>query len=65
MAIERDVNGTDTINICLVGGKKNLKGKKHQKGYDEVLPDPTPCEALTSHPPSTTKKVMMNLAKTP
>ena len=34
---------------------KNRKGKKHQKGNEEVLPHPTPNEALKSHPPSTTK----------
>ena len=37
----------------LDGGKKNRKGKKHQKGNEEVLPELTPSEALTSHPPST------------
>ena len=37
----------------LDGGKKNRKGKKHRKGNEEVLPELTPSEALTSHPPST------------
>lgn len=36
-------------------GKKNRNGKKHQKGNEEVLHEPTPTEALTSHPPSTIK----------
>ena len=37
----------------LDGGKKNRKGKKHQKGNEEVLPELRPSEALISHPPTT------------
>ncbi|KAG5603332.1 hypothetical protein H5410_034702 [Solanum commersonii] len=55
MATEGDVNATSTTNIRPDGGKKFRKGKKHQKSLEEMLLDPTPSEALTSHPPSTTK----------
>ena len=34
------------------GGKKNKKRKKKQKGNGETLPEPTPSEAQTSHPPT-------------
>uniref|UniRef100_M1BXD6 Peptidase A2 domain-containing protein n=1 Tax=Solanum tuberosum TaxID=4113 RepID=M1BXD6_SOLTU len=55
MAIEGDVNAASTTNFKLDGGKKTHKGKKHQKSNEEMLLDPTPSEALTYHPPSTTK----------
>ncbi|KAG5571105.1 hypothetical protein H5410_060871 [Solanum commersonii] len=53
MATEGDVNAASTTNIRSDGGKKSRKGKKHQKSPEEILLDPTPSEALTSHPPST------------
>ena len=40
-------------NVRMDGGKKNRKGKKDQKGNEEMQPDITPSKALTSHPPST------------
>ncbi|KAG5598422.1 hypothetical protein H5410_029792 [Solanum commersonii] len=52
MTIEGDVNAASTTNVRPDGGKKNHKGKKPQKGSEEMLLDPTPSEALTSHPPS-------------
>ncbi|KAG5609689.1 hypothetical protein H5410_020970 [Solanum commersonii] len=55
MATKEDVNATSTTNVRLDGGKKARKGKKHQKSHEEMLLDPTPSEALTSHPPSTTE----------
>ncbi|KAG5598847.1 hypothetical protein H5410_030217 [Solanum commersonii] len=55
MAIEGDVNASSTTNVRSDGGKKNSKGKKHQKNNEEMLLDPTPSEVLTSHPPSTTE----------
>uniref|UniRef100_M1AS54 Uncharacterized protein n=1 Tax=Solanum tuberosum TaxID=4113 RepID=M1AS54_SOLTU len=55
MATEGDVNAASTTNVCPDGGKKTRKGKKHQNSPEEMLPDPTPSEALTSHPPSTTE----------
>ncbi|KAG5605669.1 hypothetical protein H5410_027161 [Solanum commersonii] len=55
METEGDVNAASTTNVHSNSGKKNRKGKKHQKSHEEMLLDPTPSEALTSHPPSTTK----------
>ncbi|KAG5582430.1 hypothetical protein H5410_053057 [Solanum commersonii] len=55
MATEGDINAASTTNVHSDGGKKALKRKKHQKGYEETMLDPTPSEALTSHPPSTTE----------
>uniref|UniRef100_M1D3C1 Uncharacterized protein n=1 Tax=Solanum tuberosum TaxID=4113 RepID=M1D3C1_SOLTU len=55
MAIEGDVNAASTTNVRPDGGRKNHKGKKHQKSNEEMLLDPTTSEALTSHPPSTTE----------
>ena len=55
MTTEGDVNGASTTNVRMDGGKNNWKGKKHQKGNEEVLHEPTPTKALTSHPPSTIK----------
>ncbi|KAG5627988.1 hypothetical protein H5410_013206 [Solanum commersonii] len=55
MATEGDVIAASTTNVRPDGGKKNRKGKKHQKGSEEMLLDPTPSEALTSHTPSTTE----------
>uniref|UniRef100_M1C067 Uncharacterized protein n=1 Tax=Solanum tuberosum TaxID=4113 RepID=M1C067_SOLTU len=55
MANKGDVNAASTTNVRSDGGKKNRKGKKHQKSNGEMLLDHTPNEALTSHPPSTTK----------
>uniref|UniRef100_M1BE57 Uncharacterized protein n=1 Tax=Solanum tuberosum TaxID=4113 RepID=M1BE57_SOLTU len=55
MTNEGDVNAASTINVRLEGGKKNRKGKKHQKSNKEMLLDPTPSEALTSQPPLTTE----------
>ena len=53
MATKGDVNCAYTTNVRMDGGKKNRKRKKHQKGNEEVMLEPTPSEALTSHPPST------------
>ena len=53
MASVGDINGASTTNVRIDSGEKNRKGKKHQKGREEVLADPTPSEMLTSHPPST------------
>ncbi|TMW80463.1 hypothetical protein EJD97_019749 [Solanum chilense] len=50
MATKGDVKGASTINVRMDGGKKNRKGKKQQKGNEEVLNDYTPSEMLTSHP---------------
>ncbi|KAG5592295.1 hypothetical protein H5410_042809 [Solanum commersonii] len=55
MAIEGDVNAASTTNVHSDGGKKARKGKKHQKSHEEILLDPTPSKALTSHSPSTTE----------
>ncbi|KAG5611716.1 hypothetical protein H5410_022997 [Solanum commersonii] len=55
MATEEDMNAASTTNVRPDGGKKNHKGKKHQKGSEEMLLDPTLSEVLTSHPPSTTE----------
>ncbi|KAG5582436.1 hypothetical protein H5410_053063 [Solanum commersonii] len=55
MATEGDVNAASITNVRPDGGKKNRKGKKHQKGHEEMLLDPTPSEVLISHPPSTTE----------
>ncbi|KAG5619677.1 hypothetical protein H5410_004895 [Solanum commersonii] len=55
MATEGDVNAASTTNIRPDSGKKARKGKKHQKSHEEMLLDPTPSKALTSHPPSTTE----------
>ena len=55
MANGGDVNAASTTNVRLEGGWKNRKGKKHQKSSEEMLLDPTPSKALTSHPPSTTE----------
>ncbi|KAG5573487.1 hypothetical protein H5410_063253 [Solanum commersonii] len=55
MATEGDVNAASTTNVRPERGKKNHKGKKHQKGSEKMLLNPTPSEALTSHPPSTTE----------
>uniref|UniRef100_M1DUH7 Uncharacterized protein n=1 Tax=Solanum tuberosum TaxID=4113 RepID=M1DUH7_SOLTU len=56
MANEGDFNATSTTNVRLDSGKKLHKGKKHHKSSEETLLDPTPSEALTSHPPSTTEE---------
>ena len=53
MATEGDVNSTSTTNIHMDGGKKNRKGKKHQKGNEEVFLNLVPSETLTSRSPST------------
>ncbi|KAG5586803.1 hypothetical protein H5410_047237 [Solanum commersonii] len=55
MATEGDVNAASTTNVSPDEGKKNRKGKKHQKSHEEMLLDPIPSEALTSHTPWTTK----------
>ncbi|KAG5577062.1 hypothetical protein H5410_057196 [Solanum commersonii] len=55
MANGRDFNASSTTNVRMDGGKKNRKGKKHLKSSKEMLLDPTPNEALTSHPHSTTE----------
>ncbi|KAG5629895.1 hypothetical protein H5410_001612 [Solanum commersonii] len=55
MANEGDVNASSTTNIRLDGGKKNRKGKEHQKSNEEMFLDPLPSEALTFHPPLTTE----------
>ncbi|KAG5586909.1 hypothetical protein H5410_047343 [Solanum commersonii] len=44
-----------TTSVRLDGGKKNRKGKKHQNSNKKMLLNPTPSEALTSHPHSTTE----------
>ena len=43
-----------TTNVTLEGGRKNHNGMKYQKTSEEMLLDPTPSDALTSHPLSTT-----------
>ena len=48
---EGDVIGTSTTNVRTDEGKKNKKGKKQQKGNEGILPEPTPSEVQTSHPP--------------
>ncbi|KAG5580106.1 hypothetical protein H5410_050733 [Solanum commersonii] len=53
MTTKGDVNAPSTTNVRPDGGKKNRKGKKHQKGSEEMLLDPTPSKALTSHTFST------------
>ena len=53
MITEEDINDASTTNVRMDGGKRNQKGKKHQKGNEEVLPELTLSEALKSHPPST------------
>ena len=50
MTTEGGLNGASTTDILMDGGKKNRKAKKHQKGNEEMLDDPTPSEALTFHP---------------
>ena len=42
MATEGDMNSANTTNVRMDGGKKNRKGKKHQKGNKEMLPELTP-----------------------
>ena len=49
---EGDVVGASTTNVRTDGGKKNKKGKKQQKGNGWILPEPTPSEVQTSHPPT-------------
>lgn len=53
MDTKGDVNNASTTYVGMDGKKKNQKGRKHQKGNEEVLSDPSPSEALTSHPPLT------------
>ncbi|KAG5570331.1 hypothetical protein H5410_060097 [Solanum commersonii] len=55
MATEGDVNAASTTNVRPDGGKKNRKGKRHQKSNEEMILDLTPSEMPTSHPPSTTE----------
>lgn len=50
MTIEGEVNGGITTNVFVDGGKKNLQGKNHQNGNEEVLADPTLRKMLASHP---------------
>lgn len=50
MATKRDVIAASTTNVRMDNGKKDRKGKKHQKCNEVILLDPTPCEALTFHP---------------
>lgn len=52
MTNEGDVNVASTTNVRMDGGKKEKKGKKHQKGNDEILPEFTPSEEQTSHLPT-------------
>ena len=52
MMNEGDVIGASTTNVRTDGGKKNKKGKKQQKGNEGILPEPTPSEVQTSHPPT-------------
>ena len=52
MTNEGDVIGASTTNVRTDGGKKNKKGMKQQKGNDGILPEPTPREVQTSHPPT-------------
>ncbi|KAG5600612.1 hypothetical protein H5410_031982 [Solanum commersonii] len=65
MANEVDVNASSATNVHSEGGKKNRKGKKHQKGSNEMLLDPTPSEVLTSHPTSTTEASDNDCGKEP
>ena len=55
MTNEGYLNAASTTNVCLDGGMKNHKGKKKQKGNEEILLDPTPSKTLTSHPHSTSE----------
>ena len=55
MANEGDVNAASATNVRLEGGRKNRKGKKHQKSNEEMLLDPIPSEVLTCHLSSTTE----------
>ena len=56
IANRRDIVDAITTNVRMDNGKKDRKGKKNQKGNEEMMFDPTPCEVLTSHPPSTTEE---------
>uniref|UniRef100_M1DUT6 Uncharacterized protein n=1 Tax=Solanum tuberosum TaxID=4113 RepID=M1DUT6_SOLTU len=53
MTNEGDLNAASTNNVRLNSGKQNHMGTKHQKSNEEMLLDPTPSEALTSHQRST------------
>ena len=55
MSNKGDISYISTTNIRLEGGKKNRKGKKHQKSSEKMMLDPTPSEVLKSHPLSTIK----------
>uniref|UniRef100_M1E121 Uncharacterized protein n=1 Tax=Solanum tuberosum TaxID=4113 RepID=M1E121_SOLTU len=55
MTNEGDINADSTTNVRKNGGKKNRNGRKHLRSNEELLLDPTPSEALTSHPLSTIK----------
>ena len=53
MTNEGDVIGASTTtNVRMNGGKKNKKMKKQQKGNEGILPETTPSEVQTSHPPT-------------
>ncbi|KAG5616093.1 hypothetical protein H5410_015917 [Solanum commersonii] len=55
MTNDGDINASSPTNVKQDGGKKHLKGKKNLKRNEELLLDPTPNKALTSHRLSTTK----------
>ncbi|TMW81319.1 hypothetical protein EJD97_010398, partial [Solanum chilense] len=53
MTNEGDLIGASTtLNVRTDGGKKSKKGKKQQKGNGLILPQATPSEGQTSHPPT-------------
>ena len=60
MANKQDVITTPTTNVRMDNGKKDRMGKKHRNDKEEMLLNPTPCEALTFHPPSTTEFTYIN-----
>ncbi|KAG5570019.1 hypothetical protein H5410_059785 [Solanum commersonii] len=55
MTNKGDINASSTTNVRQDGGKKQRKGRKPLKSNEELLLDPTPSEALTSHSFSTTE----------
>lgn len=63
MSNEGDVNATSTIKVRPERGKKNFKGKKHQKLNEKMPLDPTPSETLIDHQPLTTESSDYELVK--
>ena len=52
MTNEGNVDSASTSNVHMDGGKKNQKVKKHHKGNEKMLPELTPSETQTFHPPT-------------